>query len=104
MRDMILTKAGKVYGDHQPIGHGFAVPEKEARLWEALGRAKAATDDGPSDQPMQIGEQSELDALRAEFKSRTGHDADPSWSIGRLKNELRRAGGKYSRRDMRAEG
>jgi hypothetical protein len=42
MPTMILTKACKVGGERRAVGHRFDVPEKEARLWVALGRAKPA--------------------------------------------------------------
>lgn len=81
---MVLTKACKVNGVRQQPGHRFDVPEKEARLWAALGRAKATAE------PQQV----ESTAARA-------LDLQPP-DAGASRAD-RRNGGRYNRRDMRAE-
>lgn len=108
MRTMVLNGASRVYGKPQPKGHSFDVPEKEADVWAALGRARTA-DGAISNKAMGSQDNadhssSELEALRAAYKAQSGQDADASWAIARIKSEMRKAGGaRYNRRDMVAQ-
>lgn len=77
MPTMVLTKACKVSGARQQPGHRFDVPEKEARLYMALGRAK------------EVGEAKSLQA------------SQPQPDAAQAPSERRQ--GRYNRRDMRAE-
>lgn len=77
---MILTKSCKVQNVKQPVGHRFDVPEKEARLWAALGRAKIS---GPVEA-----------AAPRQQQSAAASDSSP---------QAERRSARYNRRDMRAE-
>lgn len=78
MPSMILTKASMVRGQPRAPGYVFDVSDKEARLWAALGHAKAAS----SDQPQA---------------------AQPESSDGAPARADRKGSTRYNRRDMRAE-
>lgn len=78
MPSMILTKASMVRGQPRAPGYVFDVSDKEARLWAALGHAKATSSD-----------QSET--------------AQPSSSDGVPARADRKGNARYNRRDMRAE-
>lgn len=82
MRMVVTATAATVYGKAMVAGDEFDCPEKEAKLWAALARAK------PSDGLTEAG-----------------------WGLGftgESSGEVAEAGGRsrrrYNRRDMRAEG
>lgn len=99
MRMVLTVEKAIVYGRPLSRGDEFNVPDKEAALWAALGRAKNSM--GSPDVAAPSSETDEIAAMRAEYKIKTGRDPDMRWGAGRLKNELQR--GTYGRRDMRAE-
>jgi hypothetical protein len=100
---MVLTAAkATVYGRPLTRGAEFNVPDKEAKVWTALSKAKNLTGSEVAPGAPSDGDGDEIAALRADFKTAIGRDPDMRWGVGRLKNELQR-GGSYIRRDMRAE-
>lgn len=80
MRMVVTAPTATVYGKALVAGDEFDCPESEAKVWEALSRAKAAGEG-----------ESGLFGDKAE-------SADTADAGGR-----RRRSGSYSRRDMRAE-
>jgi hypothetical protein len=83
MRMVVTVPKATVYGKAMVAGDEFDCPEKEANLWAALARAKAAI--GGS-------------VAASEFGLLGESANDGAEASGR-----RRRGGSYNRRDMRAE-
>lgn len=81
MRMIVTALKVRVYGKVLSAGDEFECPDKEARLWGALARAKPSDEAGKS--PRQL--------------SLAGETASDQASQGRRQ-------GRYGRRDMRAEG
>jgi hypothetical protein len=46
MRMIVTAKTTEVYGKVLRSGEEFECPDKEARLWRTLGRAKPVDEDG----------------------------------------------------------
>jgi len=83
MRMVVTAATAKVYGKALVAGDEFDCPEKEAKLWAALERAKVA-----GGGPVAVGD----------FGLIGESTNDGAEASGR-----RRRGGSYGRRDMRAE-
>jgi hypothetical protein len=85
MRMVVTAPKATVYGKAMVAGEEFDCPDKEAKVWEALARAKTCADGGAIEKNDQIGLLSEKSNDAAEAHGR------------------RRRSGSYNRRDMRAE-
>lgn len=82
MRMELTVNSARVYGKVLNRGDVFEVPDKEARLWGALARAKPAREEAGKYQTANLSAASADDAPRQHKQHRSG---------------------RYPRRDMRAE-
>lgn len=85
MRMVVTSPKATVYGKSMVAGDEFDCPEKEAKVWEALARAKTSPDGGVIEKNDQLGLLGKKSSDAAEAHGR------------------RRRSGYYNRRDMRAE-